>query len=326
MRVIDPRTRSGGRPHDDTDERDLIGQYLDEIGSTPLLTAEEEVDLAKRIEVGLYAAERLRADAADPVGTAYRTAYRTELEHLVEEGSRAKDRMIRSNLRLVVAVARRRRDTGLSLLDLIQEGNLGLIRAVEKFDYTKGYKFSTYGMWWIRQAMQRGVDFGARAIRLPSYVSGQVAKIERMQRDLWVQLEREPTPEELADAADIPLDRVLELRDVARTTTSLDVPVGDDGQTLLGELIDGRVTPEVGDVLERGVVANQVREMLATLEPAERRVLSLRFGLEDGKPHTRAETARHLEITRARVAELEQRALDRLRHPEWRSALLAMVG
>jgi RNA polymerase primary sigma factor len=319
---MDPRTRSGGRPHDDTDERDLIGQYLDEIGSTPLLTAEEEVDLAQRIEVGLYAAERLRADAADPVGT----ARRAELDHLVEQGTRAKDRMIRSNLRLVVAAARKRRDTGLSLLDLIQEGNLGLIRAVEKFDYTKGYKFSTYAMWWIRQAMQRGVDFGARSIRLPSYVSGQVAKIERAQRDLWVELEREPSPEELADAADMPVDRILELRDVARTTTSLDIPVGEDGQTLLGELIDGRVTPEVGDVLERGVVASQVREMLATLEPAERRVLGLRFGLADGKPHTRAETARTLELTRGRVVELEQRALDQLRHPEWRSALLALVS
>ncbi|HLU55929.1 MAG TPA: sigma-70 family RNA polymerase sigma factor [Pseudonocardia sp.] len=293
------------RDRDDI-EPDLVRAYLDEIATVPLLTAEQEVDLAKRIEAGLYAAELLHGRAPERV-----SASRADLEAIARDGARAKEHMIRANLRLVVAAAKKRRHSGLGLLDLIQEGNLGLIHAVEKFDYTKGYKFSTYAMWWIRQAMQRGEADSARTIRLPHKVLDELSRLNRHERALVLRLHREPTDEELAEAAELPVERVTELRQAARTTVSLDTPVGEDGDTSLGDLI-GEVRPDP-DADERAAVISHVHEMLATLPPIEGRILAFRHGLHDGHRHTLQETAAHVGLDREQVRRLEQQALDRLR-------------
>ncbi|WP_037064421.1 sigma-70 family RNA polymerase sigma factor [Pseudonocardia acaciae] len=296
-------------------EPDPVRQYLDQVGTVALLTAQEEVELAKRIEAGVYAAELLRHGRAD----GRRPPARDELEAVAEDGARAKDHMIKANLRLVVAAARKFRWSPLPLLDLIQEGNLGLIRAVEKFDYAKGYKFSTYAMWWIRQAMQRGNAFQGRTIRLPDHVLDQVTMLQRRERDLAQRLHRSPTAEELAEATQLTVGRVFELRRAAHDTVSLDSPVGDE-DTPLGELI-GNVRTGDDDADGREAAAELVRARLALLAPDEAKVIAFRYGLLDGRYHTLQETAAHVGLGRERVRRLERQAVDHMRHPgETRSA------
>ncbi|MPY98446.1 MAG: sigma-70 family RNA polymerase sigma factor [Actinophytocola sp.] len=295
-------------------EPDLVRSYLNEIGRIPLLTASEEVELAKRIEAGVYAEELLRTD---PGGHD-----RRDLRAIADEGARAKESMVHANLRLVVAAAKKRRG-GLPLLDVIQEGNLGLLRAVEKFDYAKGYKFSTYAMWWIRQAMQRGNAFQSRAIRLPTHLTERIGKLDRAERELLARLEREPSDAELAEEAGYPVDAVVQMRNVSRVTTSLDVPVGEDGETSFGEFV-GHKGAEGHEGHETATErADLVSEALASLEPLAATVLAYRYGLYDGNPHTLQETGKYLGLSRERVRRLERHALDELRTPDRREALAA---
>jgi len=287
---------------------DPVRRYLNEIGAIPLLTATEEVELAKEIEAGLYAAELLRrADSGEgepPVD-------RADLETVAREGVNARDRMIRANLRLVVAAARKRRAGGLGQLELIQEGNLGLIHAVEKFDYTKGYKFSTYAMWWIRQAMQRGSVLGTRLIRLPEHAAEQLARIDRVEPELALRLGHDPTAAELAAETGIAPRRVSELRRAARVTASLDGPVGEDGDTVLGDLLAETEAPRTADEAERERA--QLAGLLDRLSPLEHEIVAFRYGLHDGRPHTLRETAERFSLSSSRVRSLEEHALTRLR-------------
>jgi RNA polymerase primary sigma factor len=317
----DTTTRRRAR-HDD--EPDLVGQYLAQIGSTPLLTADEEVALAKRIEAGLYATELLRAADADEQRLS--ESRRRELAVIAEEGRAAKDHMIRANLRLVVSAARKHARRGLPFLDVVQEGNLGLIRAVEKFDYAKGFKFSTYAMWWIRQAIERGLAEQSRTVRLPAHIAETVSKINRIDRDLNRMLGREPTVEEVAEEAGLPVDRVVELRRVARDSVSLDTPVGDDGETTLGELIEDGDVLQAADIAEQRALTTSLRDLVATLTPREATIIKLRFGLEDGQPHTLQEVADQVGLTRERVRQLEKKALAELRDPQRHEPVLAWAS
>ncbi len=317
----DPPTRRRAR-HDD--EPDLVGQYLAQIGSTPLLTADEEVALAKRIEAGLYATELLRA--ADDGERRLTEARRRELAAVAEEGRAAKDHMIRANLRLVVSAARKHARRGLPFLDVVQEGNLGLIRAVEKFDYAKGFKFSTYAMWWIRQAIERGLSEQSRTVRLPAHVAETVSKINRIDRDLNRMLGREPTVAEVAEQAGLSVDRVVELRRVARDSVSLDTPVGDDGETTLGDLIEDSDVLQAADIAEQRALTASLNELVATLTPREATIIKLRFGLEDGQPHTLQEVADRVGLTRERVRQLEKKALAELRDPQRHEPVLAWAS
>ncbi|MFD2421205.1 sigma-70 family RNA polymerase sigma factor [Amycolatopsis pigmentata] len=315
MEASTTKSRRPGRQFQDGP--DLLRRYLDEIGSIPLLSAQDEVRLAKRIEAGVYAAELLRRAQA---GETEPVADRRDLETVAREGALAKDQMIRANLRLVVAAAKKRRGSGLVLLDLIQEGNLGLIRAVEKFDYAKGYKFSTYAMWWIRQAMQRGTTFGSRLIRLPEHAVEQVAKIETADRDLAERLGRRPTTEELAAETGLTRERVAELKRVGRVTASLDSPVREDGDTSLGDLI-AEAAPELPDAAEAEAAAERVDALLAKLTPVEGEIVAFRYGLDGGGPHTLRETADHVGLSSARVRRLEELAFGRLREESVREDL-----
>jgi RNA polymerase sigma factor (sigma-70 family) len=301
-----------------------VGQYLAQIGSTPLLTADEEVALAKRIEAGLYATELLRA--ADAGEQRLSENRRRDLAVIAEEGTAAKDHMIRANLRLVVSAARKHARRGLPFLDVVQEGNLGLIRAVEKFDYAKGFKFSTYAMWWIRQAIERGLAEQSRTVRLPAHIAETVSKINRIDRDLNRMLGREPTVEEVAEEAGLPVDRVVELRRVARDSVSLDTPVGDDGETTLGELIEDGDVLQAADIAEQRALTTSLRDLVATLTPREATIIKLRFGLEDGQPHTLQEVADQVGLTRERVRQLEKKALAELRDPRRHEPVLAWAS
>ncbi|PRX51018.1 RNA polymerase primary sigma factor/RNA polymerase nonessential primary-like sigma factor [Prauserella shujinwangii] len=305
------------------EEPDLVRFYLDEVGSTPLLTAQEEVDLAKRIEAGVYAAELLRqADA----GERDLDIDRRDLEAVARDGADAKSHMIRANLRLVVTVARKSRNAALPLLDAIQEGNLGLIRAVEKFDYVKGFKFSTYAMWWIRQAIQRGNAFQAHTIRLPMHTTEQIAKLDRVERTLLARGDHEPTVQELADESGLPVERVTELRTISRATMSLDVPLDEDGELRMGDLVAGGEGAETVLAYERGALAEDVKASLATLPPTEAMIVSLRYGLHDGHQHTQQEIAQRLGLPRKRVRRLEETALAQLRESSRRDSLLAWAS
>src|ERR1700691_3790366 len=266
---------------------DSVHTYLKSIGRTSLLTAEQEVELAKRIEAGLFA------------------------EHMLE-----------ANLRLVVSVAKKYSDRGLSLLDVVQEGNLGLIRAVEKFDYTKGYKFSTYAMWWIRQAIQRGFADSARTIRLPVHVLEMLSKLSRVERDMHQRLGREPTPEELAVELDRTPDQIEELLRTSRQPISLDSTIGEDGETSIGDLIEDVDAPEASELVDRQLLADQLRHALDALTPREATIMAMRFGLYDGNPHTLDEIGRALGLTRERIRQLEKQSLSKLRHPSRAQPLL----
>jgi RNA polymerase primary sigma factor len=294
---------------------DSVHTYLKSIGRTSLLTAEQEVDLAKRIEAGLFAEHKLETAGLDE-------AYRHDLEMVAEDGRRAKAHMLEANLRLVVSVAKKYSDRGLSLLDVVQEGNLGLIRAVEKFDYTKGYKFSTYAMWWIRQAIQRGFADSARTIRLPVHVLEMLSKLSRVERDMHQRLGREPTPEELAVELDRTPDQIEELLRTSRQPISLDSTIGEDGETSIGDLIEDVDAPEASELVDRQLMAEQLRSALDALTPREATIMAMRFGLYDGNPHTLDEIGRALGLTRERIRQLEKQSLSKLRHPSRAQPLL----
>ncbi|MGI5158182.1 RNA polymerase sigma factor [Microbispora sp. CA-102843] len=291
---------------------DSVHTYLKSIGRRTLLTAAQEVELAKRIEAGLYAEYKLETalESGD-----LPPHVREDLEWVIEDGRRAKDHMLEANLRLVVSVAKKYTDRGMALLDVVQEGNLGLIRAVEKFDYTKGYKFSTYAMWWIRQAIQRGFADSARTIRLPVHVLEMLSKLSRVERDMHQRLGREPTPEELAVELDKTPDQIEELLRTSRQPISLDSTIGEDGETRIGDLIEDVDSPEASEVVDRQLLAEQLKGVLSNLSPREAKIMSLRFGLADGKPHTLDEIGKHLGLTRERIRQLEKESLSKLRHP-----------
>ena len=300
---------------------DSVHTYLKSIGRTSLLTAEQEVELAKRIEAGLFAEHKLETVALE--GRAgLDEAYRRDLELIAEDGRRAKAHMLEANLRLVVSVAKKYSDRGLSLLDVVQEGNLGLIRAVEKFDYTKGYKFSTYAMWWIRQAIQRGFADSARTIRLPVHVLEMLSKLSRVERDMHQRLGREPTPEELAVELDRTPDQIEELLRTSRQPISLDSTIGEDGETSIGDLIEDVDAPEASELVDRQLMAEQLRSALDALTPREATIMAMRFGLYDGNPHTLDEIGRALGLTRERIRQLEKQSLSKLRHPSRAQPLL----
>ncbi len=300
---------------------DSVHTYLKSIGRTSLLTAEQEVDLAKRIEAGLFAEHKLETLGLAG-GTGLDENFRRELELVAEDGRRAKSHMLEANLRLVVSVAKKYSDRGLSLLDVVQEGNLGLIRAVEKFDYTKGYKFSTYAMWWIRQAIQRGFADSARTIRLPVHVLEMLSKLSRVERDMHQRLGREPTPEELAVELDRTPDQIEELLRTSRQPISLDSTIGEDGETSIGDLIEDVDAPEASELVDRQLMAEQLRSALDALTPREATIMAMRFGLYDGNPHTLDEIGRALGLTRERIRQLEKQSLSKLRHPSRAQPLL----
>jgi RNA polymerase primary sigma factor len=316
----DAASPGGGAEVDLDDQTSTMGDsvhtYLKSIGRTSLLTAEQEVNLAKRIEAGLFAEHKLDSEPDLP------EKYRRELELVAEDGRRAKAHMLEANLRLVVSVAKKYSDRGLSLLDVVQEGNLGLIRAVEKFDYTKGYKFSTYAMWWIRQAIQRGFADSARTIRLPVHVLEMLSKLSRVERDMHQRLGREPTPEELAVELDRTPDQIEELLRTSRQPISLDSTIGEDGETSIGDLIEDTDAPEASELVDRQLMADQLRHALDALTPREATIMAMRFGLYDGNPHTLDEIGRALGLTRERIRQLEKQSLSKLRHPSRAQPLL----
>ncbi|MFI6479085.1 RNA polymerase sigma factor RpoD/SigA [Nonomuraea sp. NPDC050663] len=281
---------------------DSLGAYLAEIGRTRLLTADEEVELARRIEAGLYAAHLIEDGPPDP-----------SLEAVRLDGLLARERLIRSNLRLVVSAAKRFANRGLPLLDVIQEGNLGLIRAVEKFDYARGYKFSTYAMWWIRQAIERGLNDKSRTVRLPVHVGEELTRLLRAERRLLVDLGREPRPEELAEAVGRTAEQIAELRRFGQDTVSLDIAVGADGEGSIGDLIVEEDGLHVQDFMEQRVLGDSIRGWVERLPYREAYIVNARFGLAGRPVQTYREIGEHLGLTRERIRQLEKQALKRLR-------------
>jgi RNA polymerase primary sigma factor len=293
---------------------DLVRAYLKEIGKVPLLTAEQEVELAQRIEAGLFAAEKIRqADQGEAPKLS--AALRRDLDWLVGDGQRAKRHLLEANLRLVVSIAKRYLGRGMLFLDLIQEGNLGLIRAVEKFDYTKGYKFSTYATWWIRQAITRAMADQARTIRIPVHMVEQINKLTRVQREMLQELGREPTPEELAKELDMTPEKVIEIQGYAREPVSLETTIGDDQDSSLGDFIEDADAPVAAEVVSYGLMQEQLGEVLRTLTDREAAVVKMRFGLVDGQPRTLDEIGREFGLTRERIRQIESKTLSKLRHP-----------
>ena len=298
---------------DATDERgvstDLVRAYLNGIGRTKLLTAAQEVELSKRIEAGLFAEEKLAT--CTPVSA----ELRADLALIAAEGRAAKDHLLEANLRLVVSIAKRYTGRGMAFLDLIQEGNLGLIRAVEKFDYTKGYKFSTYATWWIRQAITRAMADQARTIRIPVHMVEVINKLGRIQRELLQALGREPTPEELAKEMDITPEKVLEIQQYAREPISLDQTIGDEGDSQLGDFIEDSEAVVAVDAVSFSLLQDQLQQVLQTLSEREAGVVRLRFGLTDGQPRTLDEIGQVYGVTRERIRQIESKTMSKLRHP-----------
>ncbi|MCG3756078.1 RNA polymerase sigma factor [Amycolatopsis sp. Poz14] len=296
-----------------TASADSVRAYLKQIGKVALLNAEEEVELAKRIEAGLYAAERVRT--AEEEGEKLVTQMRRDLKWIVRDGERAKNHLLEANLRLVVSLAKRYTGRGMAFLDLIQEGNLGLIRAVEKFDYTKGYKFSTYATWWIRQAITRAMADQARTIRIPVHMVEVINKLGRIQRELLQDLGREPTPEELAKEMDISPEKVLEIQQYAREPISLDQTIGDEGDSQLGDFIEDSEAVVAVDAVSFTLLQDQLQSVLQTLSEREAGVVRLRFGLTDGQPRTLDEIGQVYGVTRERIRQIESKTMSKLRHP-----------
>ena len=292
---------------------DLVRVYLNGIGKVALLDAAQEVELSQRIEAGLYASEKLRQ--ADEGQVKLGKVDRRDLEQIARDGQRAKNHLLEANLRLVVSVAKKYVGRGMSFLDLIQEGNLGLIRAVEKFDYTKGYKFSTYAMWWIRQAITRGMADQARTIRVPVHMVEQINKMSRLQRQMLQELGRDATIEELAVALDTTPEKIVEMQRHARDPISLDQTIGDDGDAQFGDFIEDAEAPVAADAVTFGLMQDQLGSVLKTLPSREQTVVSLRFGLTDGTPKTLDEIGRQLGLTRERIRQIEARTMSKLRHP-----------
>jgi RNA polymerase primary sigma factor/RNA polymerase nonessential primary-like sigma factor len=293
---------------------DLVRTYLNCIGRTKLLTAEEEVDLAQRIEAGLFAEARL--DAAVPMARDSADAeLRRDLRAIAADGRAAKTHLLEANLRLVVSVAKRYTGRGMPMLDLVQEGNIGLIRAVEKFDYTKGFKFSTYATWWIRQAMTRALADQSRTIRLPVHLVEQINKLVRTRRELSLALGRDPSPAEIADALELDVYKVVELLGYDRDPVSLDQSVGEDGEGMLGDFIADTVEAPA-DPVSYGLLKREVCTVLDTLTEREREVVNLRFGLGDGRARTLEEIGHEFGLSRERIRQIEKASLGKLRDPE----------
>ncbi|MCM6774353.1 RNA polymerase sigma factor [Nocardia sp. CDC159] len=296
-----------------TASADSVRAYLKQIGKVALLNAEEEVELAKRIEAGLYATEKLREFAEK--GEKLPVATRRDLQWIMRDGNRAKNHLLEANLRLVVSLAKRYTGRGMAFLDLIQEGNLGLIRAVEKFDYTKGYKLSTYATWWIRQAITRAMADQARTIRIPVHMVEVINKLGRIQRELLQDLGREPTPEELAKEMDITPEKVLEIQQYAREPISLDQTIGDEGDSQLGDFIEDSEAVVAVDAVSFTLLQDQLQSVLETLSEREAGVVRLRFGLTDGQPRTLDEIGQVYGVTRERIRQIESKTMSKLRHP-----------
>ncbi|WP_207914414.1 sigma-70 family RNA polymerase sigma factor [Micromonospora sp. KC213] len=297
----------GMRTDEVAEERDLVGVYLHEISRTPLLDAAKEVDLSKAIEAGLYA-EHLLGEDRVPAGVD-----REELERLVIEGERAKDLFIRANLRLVVSIARRYVRSGMPMLDLIQEGNTGLVRAVEKFDYERGYKFSTYATWWIRQAISRAIAQQERTVRLPVHLVEDVNRMRNVARQLTRELGGDPEPEQIAAALGVTVERVNELVRWSQDTVSLDTPVGDDGDTNLGDLVADSDAPSPEEIVLTGLERQRIEGLLNHLDDRSAGIMRARYGLEDGREHSLTEVASRFSLSRERIRQLEIQALGRLR-------------
>jgi RNA polymerase primary sigma factor len=288
---------------------DPVKDYLKQIGKVPLLNAEQEVELAKRIEAGLFAEEKL-AEGFD-----LSVDQRIDLEWIAEDGRRAKNHLLEANLRLVVSLAKRYTGRGMLFLDLIQEGNLGLIRAVEKFDYTKGYKFSTYATWWIRQAITRAMADQARTIRIPVHMVEVINKLARVQRQMLQDLGREPTPEELAVELDMTPEKVVEVQKYGREPISLHTPLGEDGDSEFGDLIEDSEAIQPGEAVSFTLLQEQLHSVLDTLSEREAGVVSMRFGLTDGQPKTLDEIGKVYGVTRERIRQIESKTMSKLRHP-----------
>jgi len=296
-----------------TASADSVRAYLKQIGKVALLNAEEEVELAKRIEAGLYATQ-LMTELAEK-GEKLPAAQRRDMMWICRDGDRAKNHLLEANLRLVVSLAKRYTGRGMAFLDLIQEGNLGLIRAVEKFDYTKGYKFSTYATWWIRQAITRAMADQARTIRIPVHMVEVINKLGRIQRELLQDLGREPTPEELAKEMDITPEKVLEIQQYAREPISLDQTIGDEGDSQLGDFIEDSEAVVAVDAVSFTLLQDQLQSVLETLSEREAGVVRLRFGLTDGQPRTLDEIGQVYGVTRERIRQIESKTMSKLRHP-----------
>ncbi|MBN1259925.1 MAG: sigma-70 family RNA polymerase sigma factor [Anaerolineae bacterium] len=286
---------------------DTIGLYLKEIGKVALLTAEEEVSLAKRMEAGKKAKLRMNRARTD--------LRRMELQDLVEDGVAAREHLIRANSRLVISVAKKYIGRGVPFLDLIQEGNIGLIRAANKFDYTRGHKFSTYATWWIRQAVTRAIADQSRTIRVPVHMGDQINKLLRISHQLTQRLGRNPTPEELAAELDIPVRKVEQMLDVARRPLSLEMPTDDEEDSTLGDFVEDTDSPAPPDEVSSAILRDLLFDILADLPPREVKILQMRYGLLDGQTYTLEEVGRKLGVTRERVRQIEAQALSRLRHP-----------
>jgi RNA polymerase primary sigma factor len=288
---------------------DPVKDYLKQIGKVALLNAEQEVELAKRIEAGLFAEEKLNS------GARLDSKLRRELQWIAEDGRRAKNHLLEANLRLVVSLAKRYTGRGMLFLDLIQEGNLGLIRAVEKFDYTKGYKFSTYATWWIRQAITRAMADQARTIRIPVHMVEVINKLARVQRQMLQDLGREPTPEELAKELDMTPEKVIEVQKYGREPISLHTPLGEDGDSEFGDLIEDSEAVVPADAVSFTLLQEQLHSVLDTLSEREAGVVSMRFGLTDGQPKTLDEIGKVYGVTRERIRQIESKTMSKLRHP-----------
>ena len=289
---------------------DPVKDYLKQIGRVPLLNARQEVELAKRIEAGLFAEEKLAGGSG-----VLRAGQSIDLEEVAEDGRRAKDHLVEANLRLVVSLARRYTGRGMLFLDLIQEGNLGLIRGVEKFDYTKGYKFSTYATWWIRQAITRAMADQARTIRLPVHIVEALSRLARVQRQMLQDLGREPTPDELAAGLDMTPEKVIEVQKYAREPISLHTPLGEDGDSEFGDLIEDSEAIQPGEAVSFILLQEQLHSVLDTLSEREAGVVSMRFGLTDGQPKTLDEIGKVYGVTRERIRQIESKTMSKLRHP-----------
>ncbi|MGH3723605.1 MAG: RNA polymerase sigma factor [Mycobacterium sp.] len=296
-----------------TASADSVRAYLKQIGKVALLNAEEEVELAKRIEAGLYATQIVTE--LTEKGEKLPAAQRRDMSWICRDGDRAKNHLLEANLRLVVSLAKRYTGRGMAFLDLIQEGNLGLIRAVEKFDYTKGYKFSTYATWWIRQAITRAMADQARTIRIPVHMVEVINKLGRIQRELLQDLGREPTPEELAKEMDITPEKVLEIQQYAREPISLDQTIGDEGDSQLGDFIEDSEAVVAVDAVSFTLLQDQLQSVLETLSEREAGVVRLRFGLTDGQPRTLDEIGQVYGVTRERIRQIESKTMSKLRHP-----------
>ncbi|ALC06107.1 RNA polymerase sigma factor SigB [Corynebacterium deserti GIMN1.010] len=313
-REVDPGSRRGQT--NDNPSQDLVRVYLNGIGKTALLTAEDEVELAQTIEVGLYA-EHLLKNSEEPLTR----AMKRDLKVLVKDGKKARSHLLEANLRLVVSLAKRYTGRGMPLLDLIQEGNLGLIRAMEKFDYSKGFKFSTYATWWIRQAITRGMADQSRTIRLPVHLVEQVNKLSRIKREMYQHLGREATNEELAEESGIEESKIEMLLRQSRDPVSLDMPVGADEEAPLGDFIEDSEATDAESAVVASMRHSDIRSVLNTLEPREQDVIRLRYGLDDGVPRTLDQIGRRFGLSRERVRQIEREVMSKLRDGERASRL-----